>query len=37
LTLEAYSTDTSRNFPDAYFGGPRGQVLGLRLQAGVAF
>jgi len=37
LTLEGYLHDTSRNFPDSYFGGPRGQTLGLTLQAGVAF
>jgi hypothetical protein len=37
LTLEAYMNDTARNFPASYFGGPRGQTLGLTLQAGVAF
>jgi hypothetical protein len=37
LTLEAYLNDTSRNFPVSYFGGPRGQALGLTLQGGVAF
>jgi len=37
LTLEAYVNDTARNFPEPYFGGPRGQILGLTLQAGVAF
>lgn len=37
LTLEGYLNETSRNFPEEYFGGPRGQTLGLTLQAGLAF
>jgi hypothetical protein len=37
LTLEAYMNETSRNFPASYFGGPRGQTLGVTLQGGVAF
>lgn len=37
LTLEAYLNDTSRNFPNAYFGGPRGKTMGVTAQGGLAF
>ena len=37
ITLEASLTNTSRNFPASYFGGPYSKTLGLTLQAGVAF
>jgi hypothetical protein len=37
LTLEGHLSDTQRNFPESYFGGPRGEAIGVTLQAGVAF
>lgn len=37
LTLEGFISDTSRNFPDGYFGGPQGETVGANVIAGVVF
>ncbi len=37
VTLEGFTNDTSRNFPESYFQGPYAAEMGLTLQFGAAF
>jgi hypothetical protein len=37
VTLEGFTNDTSRNFPESFFGGPYAPLMGLTLQLGAAF